>query len=186
MFNNISLIKLGNVLIEHILEIFKDYGLTNDEVKEHVHFVSDRGPDIKYGLIRNGFKRITCYAHIIHNLVSKMLTQTQVMKIVEKCAELSSYVKNTGLNKFFNPTFKRYTKTRWNSIYVMIDCIIKNFSELNKLLTVRQRLRNESRINNNKQADQDILSLVTNLNNSELVAIRDFLAPFKVCLFQAC
>lgn len=64
-------------MTKHIIEAFKMYDLTEHEVKEHVRFLSDRGPDIKYGLKNYGFKRITCYAHIIHNLVSKMLTEPE-------------------------------------------------------------------------------------------------------------
>lgn len=171
-------------MIGRILDIFKEYGLTNDEVKQNVIFVSDRGPDIKYGLIRNGFKRLTCYAHIIHNLVSKMLTEPSVMRVVEMCATLSSYVKNTGLNKYLSPSLKRYSKTRWNSIFIMIDAIIESNSEVYKLLTVKQRLRNEARINAYKQADQEILNMITNLNMTELNNIKEFLQPFKVQIFE--
>lgn len=157
-----------------------EYDLTSDEVKTKVKFVSDRGPDIKYGLIRNGYKRLTCYAHIIHNLVSKMLTEKRVHEIVEKCAKLSSYVKNTGLNKRLKTSLKRYTKTRWNSIFIMINCIIENFSEVYKLLTIKQRLRNEYRMNAKKSHDQEILNLINDLDKSDLEKIAEFLKPFKV------
>lgn len=40
----------GNVLIHHILRIFKEYGLTESEVKKNVIFLSDRGPNLRYGL----------------------------------------------------------------------------------------------------------------------------------------
>lgn len=158
-----------------------EYGLNSTEVKQRVRFVSDRGPDIKYGLLRNGYKRITCYAHIIHNLVSKMLTETKMNEIILKCSQLSSYVKNTGLNKHLKISLKRYTSTRWNSVFLMIDSIITSFSEVYKMLTIKQRLRNESRINASKLPDQEILNLIGELNLSELNQIKNFLEPFKVC-----
>lgn len=158
-----------------------EYGLNSTEVKQRVKFVSDRGPDIKYGLLRNGYKRLTCYAHIIHNLVSKMLTETKINEIILKCSQLSSYVKNTGLNKHLKISLKRYTSTRWNSVFSMIDSIITSFSEVYKMLTTKQRLRNESRINAGKLPDQEILNLIGELNLSELKQIKNFLEPFKVC-----
>lgn len=158
-----------------------EYGLNSTEVKQRVKFVSDRGPDIKYGLLRNGYKRLTCYAHIIHNLVSKMLTETKMNEIILKCSQLSSYVKNTGLNKHLKISLKRYTSTRWNSVFSMIDSIITSFSEVYKMLTTKQRLRNESRINAGKLPDQEILNLIGELNLSELKQIKNFLEPFKVC-----
>lgn len=167
-------------MIGYINNIFSEYGIESEEVKSKVRFVSDRGPDIKYGLIRNGYKRLTCYAHILHNLVSKMLSEPKVISIVDKCAKLSSFVKNTGLNKHLTPSLKRHTSTRWNSVYIMFDCIIKNFSEVYRLLTLKQRLRNEFRINSRKQPDQEITSLITDLNKSELEKVTEFLNPFKV------
>lgn len=168
-------------MIEHINEIFLGFGLTSDEVKQNDVFLSDRGPDIKYGLLRNGYKRLTCYAHIIHNTVSKMLSEPRMEDIVKKCARLSSFVKNTGLNKHLEHSLKRYTPTRWNSVFIMINCIIENFAEVYKWLTIKQRLRNELRITAKKQPDQDILNLMSELNKSELEKITEFLAPFKVC-----
>lgn len=110
-----------------------------------------------------------------------MLQEPEMQQIVEKCAQLSSYVKNSGLNKLLKTSLKRYTSTRWNSVYTMIKCIIENFAEVYKLLTVKQRLRNESRINSHKTPDQVILELITDLDKSKLEEIVTFLAPFKVC-----
>lgn len=154
--------------------------MTTDEVKTQVTILSDRGSDIKYGLINNGYKRLTCYAHIIHNLVSKMLSSPRVKAIIDDSARLASYVKNTGLNKFLKPTVKRFVSTRWNSIFVMIDSILKNFDELLKLLGARQQLRNVSRNKASKQPDQAIIDLLNAINKTVLISLRDFLEPFKV------
>lgn len=62
----------------------------------------------------------------------------------------------------------------------MIDCIIQSFGEVYKILTTKQRLRNEMRINNGKRADHDILDLIEVLNKDQLIEIKQFLEPFKV------
>lgn len=103
---------LGKILMDHIISIFEEYSLSETEVKKHVTFVSDRGPDIKSGLLNNGFERVTCYAHIIHNLVSKMLSEKTVKDVVGKCSKLSTYVKNSGLNEGLPKSLKNYTSTR--------------------------------------------------------------------------
>lgn len=168
------------MLTDRIIEVFSEYDLSEIEMKENVRFLSDRGPNIKWGLIRGGFKRLTCYAHIIHNLVTSMLTEKRVKVIVEQCATLSSYVKNNGFNRDLNPTLKRYTTTRWNSVHIMIDCIIKSYQDVYKLLLAKQRHRNEARMMSSKQPDSEITEHLTVLNVAQLTEIRDFLLPFKV------
>lgn len=112
-------------MISHIIDIFLEYGSSEAEVKEHVLFLSDRGPNIKYGLNNAGFIRLTCYAHIIHNLVSYMFDEPRVMAIIKQCSSLLSYVKNSGMNEDLKTSLKPHTAIRWNSVFLMIDAIIK-------------------------------------------------------------
>lgn len=171
----------GTVLIHHILEVFEKFGLTETEVKKHVVFISDRGKNIKYGLIRAGFIRLTCYAHIVHNLVSHMLGDERVKGIIKQCSTLSNYVKNTGLNPKLKTSLKTYTSTRWNSVFTMVDAILKNYKEVYELMIMKQRLRNEYRLKNRQQPDAEISDLITVIDTKELEAICQFLKPFKVC-----
>lgn len=70
--------------------------------------------------------------------------------------------------------------TRWNSVYLMIDSILQSFGEIYDVLTTKQRLRNEARMNNGKQFDHEILELIEVLNKDDLIEIKQFLEPFKV------
>lgn len=160
--------------------MFNSYGLTEAEVKEKVVIVTDRGPNIKYGLIKAGFKRLTCYAHILHNLVCAMLEDPIAKKLVQKANELSAYVKNSGMNTKLQTSLKTYTKTRWNSVFIMINAIINNYEIVYDLLMEKQRIVNEEKIKRRKQPNNDISELITTLNRSELIEMRDFLEPFKV------
>lgn len=160
--------------------MFKNYGVTADEVKEHIVFISDRGPNIKYGLKNAGYIRLTCYAHIIHNLVCAMFKEPDVKAMIAQCSELTSYVKNQGMNRNFNPSLKLYTTTRWNSVCIMLDAIIKNYHGLYDLLSENQRLRNEERLKRRMQADNKLVELISVLDVCEMVKVRDFLLPFKV------
>lgn len=151
-------------------------------MKEHIYFVTDRGSNIKWGLINNGFNRITCYAHILHNLVSAMLQETSVKETIKKANALSSYVKNCGMNAKLKKSLKCYTTTRWNSVYIMLDAIIVSYEEIYELLMEKQRTYNEEKIKKGKQPETEILELITTLNRSELIEICNFLQPFKVII----
>lgn len=168
------------MLIDHIIKIFERYGLSEEDTKKHVVFLSDRGSNIKYGLLNNGFMRLTCYAHIIHNLVTAMLKGDQVTTLIGKCADLCTYMKSSGLNNSLKKSLKLYTTTRWNSIFIMIDTIIEMYDSIYETLLAKQRAQNESRVKQRKQPDNALTDILTSINLDELVKLRDFLRPFKV------
>lgn len=143
-------------------------------------FLSDRGKNIKYGLLRNGFIRLSCYAHLIHNLVCYMLDDEYVKEIVNQAAKLSSYVKNSGLNKHLKTSLKRHTSTRWNSVYVMLKAISDNYRDVYELLVTKQRLLNEARWKNKQQTNNEISELITALEPEKMDELIKFLVPFKV------
>lgn len=168
------------MLIDHIIKTFERYGLSEEDIKKHVVFLSDRGSNIKYGLLNNGFKRLTCYAHIIHNLVTTMLKEEQVQSLVNKCTELCKYMKNGGLNNSLKKSLKIHTSTRWNSIFIMIDLIIEMYDDVYEVLLTKQRAQNEMRAGQRKQPDNSLTDILTSIDLDALIKLRDFLRPFKV------
>lgn len=154
--------------------------MTDTEVKEKVIFLSDRGPNIKYGLINAGYIRLNCYAHLIHNLVSNMLSKKSVQEMITQAAKLTAYVKNSGMNSQLKSFLKLYTKTRWNSVFTMFDSIITEYQTTYDLLLYKQRVMNEHGFKNSKQPDNSLSDLITVINLPELIKIKTFLEPFKV------
>lgn len=124
--------------------------------------------------------RLTCYAHLLHNLVTYMLDEPKVKEILKRCAKLAAYVKNSGLNTQLTTSIKGYTPTRWNSVYTMVDGIYKNYQQIYDVLIMKQRLVNEVRIKNKLSPDNVLSELILVLQQSELKDIRDLLEPFKV------
>lgn len=114
-----------------ILEVFDQYGLNADEVKQFVTFVTDRGSNFKYGIKDAGFERLTCYAHILHNLVSAMLQIEVVQEIITNAAKLTSHFKNQGLNAKLKTSLKLYTATRWNSVLIILLSSTQTYFFLN-------------------------------------------------------
>lgn len=62
----------------------------------------------------------------------------------------------------------------------MLDCIIQSFADIYKILTSKQRLRIELKVNNGKKADHEIMDLIEVLNKEDLIEIKKILEPFKV------
>lgn len=163
-----ELVKSKKVIISRIFEIFSDYGFDKQDVQSHVKIVTDRHCTYKYGLTEAGITRITCYAHIIHNLVSKMLAEPLVTVVVENASRLSSYMRNTGLNSKLKTSLNKHTPTRWNSAFMMISQIISNYEKIVEVLIEKQQV-----------VDTDVLQLITCLQKSELNELQTFLQPFK-------
>lgn len=84
-----------------------EYGFSEQDVKDHVVIVTDRHKTYKNGIVYAGITRITCYAHIIHNLLSHMLAEPSVKIVVANASALSSYMRNSGLNSKLKSSLKK-------------------------------------------------------------------------------
>lgn len=96
-----DLVKSKKVIVGRLVDVFRLYGLNIDEIKKFVTFVSDRGSNFRYGIRGAGFERLTCYTHLLHNLVTTMLGHEAVADLIKNAASLTSYIKNQGLNGYF-------------------------------------------------------------------------------------
>lgn len=80
-------------------------------------FVSDRGTNVKKAL--ELFGAISCFAHMVNNLVDTMLIEISDLVVAVKA--LAKYFKVTGLNAALDTTLKSYVPTRWNTVFYMIE-----------------------------------------------------------------
>lgn len=108
-----ELVKTKKVIIDAILDSFASYDYSAEDVKKHVTFVSDRGPNIRYGLQDGGFNMLHCYDHMFDNHTGRMLKLPDLQMILNNCNQLCSYMKNTGLNSRLKITLKTWSKSRW-------------------------------------------------------------------------
>lgn len=83
-----------------------------------------------------------CFAHIINNIVHAICEHEQVRSIVNKIASLVKYVKSSGINqnlrKIGCKSLKSYIVTRWNTVYLMIDSVLKCYNQLFKVLQEKE------------------------------------------------
>lgn len=164
-----DLVKTKEVIVNRLIDVFAEYGLNADDVKKFITFVTDRGSNFRYGLIDAGFERLSCYDHLLHNMVSTMLKHETMVEIISNASKLTSYIKNSGLNSKLKPTLKLYTVTRWNSILIMLMAILINYDDIIQILNEKQRATKKT----------NLLDMITCLNRDILSAVCTFLKPFK-------
>lgn len=137
-------------------------------MKQYITFVTDRGSNFKYGLLSAGFKRHNCYAHLIHNLVKKMLSKGEAKVMISTAANITAFVKKSNINAQLKKTIKSFSRTRWNGAHAMLESIIDNYDDLVDLLYQRQR----------KDPKQNYFDKLTTLNIGELKQVCSFLEKF--------
>lgn len=162
-----EMVKTKGVIRSHFLKGFSEYGFNEEDVKAHVTILSDRGPNVLFGL--NDFDRLNCYAHLVNNLVQAMIKVAEITEIAKNVSALTSYLKNTGLHLRLGVTLKPFSKTRWNSVYTMFKALLSaDFQRIAELLIEKQRTSN-----------RPLLPMLTVLEKKDVQAICNFLEPFK-------
>lgn len=174
--NMSELVKTKKVIANHLFDTLSAYKISKQVAISDLKMIHDRGSNVKFGLRDEHLIQIYCYCHILNNIVSELLKQDEVKKIIAAASDLASYVKNGGLCKHLNSTLKTYSKTRWNSVSIMFESIIKNYSKIVDVLTEKQgEQSNSSRSSQNKQP----LDYISNIDISAMSEIATFLKPFK-------
>lgn len=164
-----ELVKTKKVIVDAILDCFDSYGYSKDDVMKCVTFVSDRGPNIRYGLQERGFTLLHCYAHMLNNLTEKMLSLPVALKILNECNALCGYMKNTGLNSRLKTTLKAWSRSRWNGACMMFSSVLEaDFNLIIDILNEKQRL-----------TKTDLVKMVTVLDKAEIKPICEFLLQIK-------
>lgn len=112
--------KDGAYLRDKITEYMKEYNIER-HVNTKIVFISDRGPGISAAC--RSFQSGHCFAHMVHNVVEKMLEKN---KTVASVSAIVKYFKASGLNAMFEQTLKSYVSTRWNTVHRMFESVIAN------------------------------------------------------------
>lgn len=174
-----EMVKSKEVITNHFYSVLSQYGLSRDEIKEKVFVVDDRGGNIRYAIFDEGIAQILCYCHLINNLVGKMLSLEEVKKHITAASELVNYVKNGGLCTKLDSTLKTYCKTRWNSVFLMFDSIIRNYAQILSVLGDKQAAQSQNNSNRSSAQRKSPLDYVCDFELPAIRAIADFLQHFR-------
>lgn len=146
-----------------ILEYMIEFDLVA-YVENKIVFISDRGPSLAAAC--RAFQSGHCLAHLIHNVVEKMLEKNTTVAAV---TAIVKYFKSSGLNVIFEQTLKSYVSTRWNTVYRMLESVIAHWDEIVHELRTRNKHLND----------------LNSISLEELKIIRDFLKPFAQAILEA-
>lgn len=103
---------------------------------QNVVFVTDRGSNIKAALCN--LERANCMDHIINNVLQGSFENMDSIKfIITSCRKLVKFFKIANLNAELEVTLKSDNSTRWNSVYMMMDSIKRNWPKINEILINR-------------------------------------------------
>lgn len=108
--------------------------------------VTDRGKNM-VAAFRNE-KHINCVAHLINNIVEKGIEQVpDISLLVKRCTKLVKYFKKSGTNSQLTTTLKSYTKTRWNTVFYLLESVEVNWSDITSILLEKGELHRIDGIN---------------------------------------
>lgn len=155
--------KTGANILEQVLCILDDYNL-KEKLLNGV-MVTDNGANVVSAF--SHYKRLSCACHNINLVMDDVFEKkpiSELSELIEASKKLVKYFKHSELNKKLTKSLKQHIKTRWNSVYTMLQSIFDVQSEIKSLLLNKDELNRISKI------DFDLLS-----------KLLDFLKLFKEC-----
>ena len=130
---------------------------------------------MKKTAIELGFPHVSCFAHLLHNSVSKCFEDRNISPLIDKVRDIVIHFRSSPqksnilieMQKKLQLTqlkLKLSVITRWNSVYDMLDRVLKN----------------QSPIVNISLEDQEVRELNLNVNEwHDLSKLKEVLEPFK-------
>lgn len=160
--------KSNQVIYEHIKEVFKRFGIDEATMNKLIKWISDRGGNLVLALTQNGMIRLSCFAHILNNIVKAMFDLSEIKSIIANVKSLVKYMKTSGLNARLKKSLISYSETRWNTVYYTIKSVHENYDELLKILHEKEGRTNKC----------DKVIKLTCLDKETLKQLQDFLELF--------
>lgn len=156
------------VIQREIFDALRQYGITVEQIKNDISFLTDRGPQL---IAMKDIRRSNCFAHLINNLVGAMCSEKGIQPLLDDAKALVKYMKRSGLNYKCNVTLKSHCPTRWSTVHIMLKSILASYNGTFKLLEQRQNSGNPNH--------RDCLDMIECIKKSTLQKIVTFLEPFK-------
>lgn len=100
-----------------------------------------------------------------------MCADSRMKSIIYDATRLVKYSKRTGLNFKHRIVVKSYCKTRWSTVYMMLQSIVNSYGVIFDTLARRQ--------NSDKREHRNCFDRIECLKKSTLLKIVEFLKPFK-------
>lgn len=106
--------------------------------------LTDRGSNMKAAFRTSD--HIFCINHLLHNIVEKSINENvEIKELCVKSSKLVKYFKISGGNAQLTTTLKSFSKTRWNTMYYLLQSIQNNWIEVGNILQEKEQLYRISR-----------------------------------------
>ena len=139
------------------MKFFEERQVTLDVLTKHTIFVTDNGSNMVLAL--NGFKRIPCACHLlatvlVHTLQVKSLSKScfpldvddpslqlvnENKSNISAVKSITTYFKQSGLNKKLKKSLKQSNETRWNTVLYMLKSYVENKDDVEMILNLRRQ-----------------------------------------------
>lgn len=152
-------------ILNKAIAILAEYQLI---FSEKVTVVTDRGSNMIKAF--QNYNHICCSNHLLHNVLEKSFKDVDAVKtIIEESKNLVKYFKKASINDQLQTTLKSLCTTRWNTVYYMLESILKNFTEINNILQQKNEISRITFINANYNV---IKELVDFLNHFQKISTK--------------
>lgn len=148
--------KTADNITRAVMAVINEYELHPNI--DSIVFVTDRAPNMTASL--PGCIRFNCINHMCNNIVTHAVEHAT--NVISQVSRVVKYIKVTGLNTKMSKRLVSYASTRWNTIYDMLDSFISLHEEIS-----------------DKIKNSDIIGKFENIRYDTVVAVRDYLAPYK-------
>lgn len=156
----------GAIIKDAIFEMFADFGVTGDEVREYVCMVTDRGSNMLAAISELDSER--CLAHLCNNVVGHMLKVPEVKEILGKSTNLVRFMKTSHAGSHMTSKLKSFPETRFNYAHDMLQSICSNHEQVFEVLSTKGDATNN-----------DLTDKITCLPIDKMKSICDLLVFFK-------
>lgn len=163
-----AICKTNQIVYQHIKGVFASFGIDEITMNRFIKWISDRGQNLVLALTHNAMLRISCFAHIINNIVKTMLDIDRVKSIVSNTKHLVKYMKTSGLNARLKKSLISFCETRWNAVYYTVKSLYENYDDVLKLLHEKEGATQK----------YDKVSKITCINKDSLKQLFEFLELF--------
>ena len=139
-------IKTGENTRQWISNIIYEFKI--DEDKINLIFVTDNGTNLVKGFRNDTHLRCAC--HCLNLAIEYGLSKSseQLTKMIDSCKKLVAHFKRAGIQKKLDGvSLKQQVSTRLNSLYVMFDSIMINYSDIEVILEERNEIEFLSDVN---------------------------------------
>lgn len=160
--------KTHTLLQQYLFDKLNEYGITNDQIRTNVYFITDRGSNMK---AMRDIGRFNCQAHLLNNVVQDMCGEEEVVQIIANVENLVKYLKKSCLNHHNDISVHQKSSTRWNSITKMFVSVVESYENIYRTL--------EERKNTGIALHKNCLAKIECIKKSTLIKLIDLLQPFK-------